>query len=145
MFSKCVLRDQIRLVLLNIMISGICEASLCIHIIHLNEYPRWYKHNDCLANLGRYLFCKLTHPGTPPDSMWLANVTSSLHTSNCHLRKPRTPHRTFPVCIPIRMSTLNPVASRTNLKQEYRLCNRKGDCMGRSIQRKMRCENNLVR
>jgi len=50
--------------------------------------------------------------------MWLANVTSSLHTSNCHLRKPRTPHRTLPVWMPILISTLNPVASRTNLKKE---------------------------
>ena len=57
-----------------------------------------------------------SHPGTPPDSMWLANVTSSLHTSNCHLRRPRTPHRTLPVWMPILISTLNPVASRTNLK-----------------------------
>lgn len=58
----------------------------------------------------------ITHPGTPPDSMWLAKVTSSLHTSNCHFRSPSTPQRTFPVWIPILMSTLNPVASRTNLK-----------------------------
>lgn len=56
-----------------------------------------------------------THPATPPLSMWLARVTSSLHTSNCHLRRPSTPHNTLPVWIPIRISTLKPVASRTNL------------------------------
>lgn len=39
-------------------------------------------------------------------------------TSNCHLRKPSTPHSTFPVWIPIRISTLNPVASRTHLFNE---------------------------
>jgi len=56
-----------------------------------------------------------SYPGRPPLSMWLAKVTSSLHTSNCHFRKPSTPHSTFPVWIPILMSTLKPVASRTNL------------------------------
>lgn len=69
-----------------------------------------------MCRIGRMLQSD-NYPGTPPDSMWLANVTSSLHTSNCHLRKPRTPHSTLPVCIPILMSTLNPVASRTNLQQ----------------------------
>lgn len=61
-----------------------------------------------------------TYPGRPPDSIWLAKVTSSLHTSNCHFLRPRTPHRTFPVWIPIRMSTSNPVASRTNLRRTRR-------------------------
>lgn len=59
----------------------------------------------------------ITYPATPPLSIWLANVTSSLQTSNCHFRKPNTPHSTFPVCTPIRISTLNPVASRTNLNE----------------------------
>lgn len=60
----------------------------------------------------------LTHPAIPPLSMWLAKVTSSLHTSNCHFLSPKTPQSTFPVWIPIRISTLKPVASRTNLQQE---------------------------
>lgn len=59
---------------------------------------------------------KSSYPGSPPLSIWLARVTSSLHTSNCHLRRPSTPHSTFPVWIPILMSTLKPVASRTNLR-----------------------------
>jgi len=63
---------------------------------------------------------ELSYPGRPPLSMWLAKVTSSLHTSNCHFRKPSTPHSTFPVWIPILMSTLNPVASRTNLQDSIR-------------------------
>jgi hypothetical protein len=84
------------------------------------------------AGIGRHLSCNWTHPGTPPDSMWLASVTSSLHTSNCHLRKPSTPHRTLPVCIPILISTLNPVASRTNLQKKSIMCriSSKGDSDG---------------
>lgn len=57
----------------------------------------------------------------PPDSMWLASVTSSLQTSNCHLRSPSTPHSTLPVWMPMRMSTLNPVASLTNLSEHARV------------------------
>lgn len=56
---------------------------------------------------------------------FLSKQEKNIRTSNCHLRKPRTPHKTLPVWIPIRISTLNPVASRTNLnikkKQIYRL------------------------
>jgi hypothetical protein len=79
------------------------------------------------------------HPGTPPDSMWLANVTSSLHTSNCHLRKPRTPHRTFPVWMPILISTLNPLDSRTNLEKETRdtLVDLEGYCHETEIRTKV--------
>lgn len=71
--------------------------------------------------LWRKLMCnkivkwKYTYPATPPLSIWLARVTSSLQTSNCHLRKPKTPHKTLPVWIPIRISTFMPVASRTCL------------------------------
>lgn len=56
-----------------------------------------------------------THPGIPPDSIWLAIVTSSDHTSYCHFRSPKTPQRTEPVWIPMRMSTSTLVASRTSL------------------------------
>ena len=62
---------------------------------------------------------KPTHPGIPPDSMRLARDTSSLHTSNCHLRRPMTPHNTLPVWTPMRMSTLVRVASRTLLKRDF--------------------------
>lgn len=56
-----------------------------------------------------------TYPGTPPDSIWLARVTSSLQTSYCHFRRPITPHRTFPLWTPILMSTFTCVASLTAL------------------------------
>lgn len=62
------------------------------------------------------------HPGKPPLSIWFARVTSSLQTSNCHFRKPSTPHNTLPVWMPILMSTLNPVASRTNLQSVNNCC-----------------------
>lgn len=58
-----------------------------------------------------------THPGRPPDSMWLARVTSCDHTSNCHLRRPITPHSTLPECTPTRMLISTPVASRTCLEE----------------------------
>lgn len=57
----------------------------------------------------------VTHPGTPPASIWFANVTSSDQVSYCHFFRPNTPHRTRPVWMPIRISTLTPVASRTSL------------------------------
>lgn len=60
-------------------------------------------------------YFKLTHPGTPPASIWLANVTSCDHTSYCHFWSPITPHRTFPECTPTRMLMSTPVASRTFL------------------------------
>lgn len=43
----------------------------------------------------------MTYPGKPPDSMWLARVTSFDQTSNCHFCSPITPQRTEPECIPI--------------------------------------------
>lgn len=58
-----------------------------------------------------------TYPGRPPDSMWLAKVTSCDHTSNCHLRRPITPHSTLPECTPTLMLISTPVASRTCLKK----------------------------
>lgn len=45
-----------------------------------------------------------TYPGMPPDSMWLAIMTSFDHTSKCHFLLPRTPHITDPLWIPIRIS-----------------------------------------
>lgn len=72
------------------------------------------------TNTGHGEARKSSYPGRPPLSMWLARVTSSLHTSNCHFRRPRTPHSTLPVWIPILMSTLKPVASRTNLRASIR-------------------------
>lgn len=57
----------------------------------------------------------ISYPGTPPASMWLANVTSCDHTSYCHFRRPMTPHRTFPEWTPTRMLISTPVASRTFL------------------------------
>lgn len=57
----------------------------------------------------------LTYPGSPPDSMWLAVVTSSDHTSYCHLTNPNTPLWTLPMCTPTLMFRLTPVASRTLL------------------------------
>lgn len=56
-----------------------------------------------------------THPASPPLSILFASVTSSDQTSNCHFRKPRTPQRTLPLCTPILMSILLPVASLTIL------------------------------
>lgn len=47
--------------------------------------------------------------------MTLASVTSLDHTSYCHLRRPRTPHRTRPVCNPTRMFRATAVASATDL------------------------------
>ena len=82
----------------------------------------WLRHYFTLSYLD---ICKIyfytfylsfTYPGIPPDSILLAKVTSSLQTSNCHLRKPMTPQRTLPVWTPIRMSTLVCVISRTALK-----------------------------
>ena len=63
---------------------------------------------------------KLTHfriyPGRPPDSMWLAMVTSSDHTSNCSLfMLPNTPLSAAPVCTPTRMLTSVPVRFCTSL------------------------------
>jgi len=43
------------------------------------------------------------YPGIPPLSRWFASVTSYDHTSNCHFRRPRTPHSTDPLWIPILM------------------------------------------
>lgn len=57
-----------------------------------------------------------TRPGSPPDSMWLASVTSFDHTSNCHLRRPRTPHRTRPEWMPTRIFRLTSVDSTTDLR-----------------------------
>jgi len=61
---------------------------------------------------------QIIYPGRPPDSMWLASVTSFDQTSNCHLRSPRTPHKTRPVWIPTRILTFTPVTSRTSLKMD---------------------------
>lgn len=60
-----------------------------------------------------------SYPGSPPDSMWLARVTSCDHTSNCHLRKPMTPQSTFPECTPTLMLISTPVASRTSLEVQW--------------------------
>ena len=61
---------------------------------------------------------RLSYPGIPPDSIWLARVTSLLHTSNCHFLSPNTPQCTRPVCIPTRMFTFTPVTSRTSLQSK---------------------------
>lgn len=45
-----------------------------------------------------------SYPGIPPDSSLFAISTSHDQTSNCHFRRPSTPHSTDPECIPIRMS-----------------------------------------
>lgn len=58
---------------------------------------------------------KSFYPGTPPASMWLANVTSCDQTSYCHFCRPMTPQRTFPEWTPTRMLISTPVASRTFL------------------------------
>lgn len=58
------------------------------------------------------------YPGMPPLSMLLASVTSLLHTSNCHLRRPRTPQCTRPVWIPTLMFTFTPITLRTSLWRE---------------------------
>lgn len=58
-----------------------------------------------------------TYPGRPAASMTLARVTSLDHTSYCHLRRPRTPQRTLPVCKPTRMFRSTSVASATDLQQ----------------------------
>lgn len=59
---------------------------------------------------------RFSHPGRPPDSMWLANVTSWDHTSYCHFCKPITPQSTFPLWTPTRMLISTPVASRSLLQ-----------------------------
>lgn len=56
-----------------------------------------------------------TYPGKPAASMTLARVTSLDHTSYCHLRRPRTPQSTLPVCSPTRMFRSTSVASATDL------------------------------
>lgn len=61
-------------------------------------------------------FYAVTHPGTPPCSMWFARVTSLLQTSYCHFFKPKTPHKTLPVCIPTRILKLTSVCSTMLLK-----------------------------
>ena len=58
---------------------------------------------------------RFTYPGCPLASMWLARVTSLDHTSNCHLCRPMSPHRTAPVWIPTLISTLWPVLHLTRL------------------------------
>ena len=55
------------------------------------------------------------YPGTPPASVLLAMVTSSLQTSYCHLVSPSTPDSTRPVLIPTLMFKLISAASRTLL------------------------------
>lgn len=57
----------------------------------------------------------LAYPGIPPDSSLLAMSTSQDQTSNCHFRRPNTPHSTEPEWIPIRMSTSCFVLDRTYL------------------------------
>ena len=57
-----------------------------------------------------------SYPEIPLASIWFANVTSFDQVSYCPFFRPKTPHKTRPVWIPIRISTLTPVASRTNLK-----------------------------
>ena len=47
----------------------------------------------------------ITYPGIPPDSNLLAIVTSFDQTSNCHFRRPRTPHKTEPEWTPILMDS----------------------------------------
>lgn len=59
---------------------------------------------------------KKKYPGIPPDSIWLASVTSLLHTSNCHFFNPKTPLSTRPVCSPTRMFNATSVLSQTILK-----------------------------
>lgn len=61
-----------------------------------------------------------TYPGKPAASMTLARVTSLDHTSYCHLRRPRTPQSTLPVCSPTRMFRSTSVASATDLEHRYR-------------------------
>ena len=55
--------------------------------------------------------------------MWLASVTSLLHTSYCHFLRPSTPQRTPPVCSPTRMFSCTSVCSQTDLQkgQKYSL------------------------
>lgn len=57
----------------------------------------------------------VSYPGIPPDSSLLAMSTSQDQTSNCHFRKPRTPHKTEPEWMPIRMSMSCFVRERTYL------------------------------
>ena len=82
------------------------------------HFRLWMRHLFLLWHFHN-LFLEISYnsyPGIPPDSILLAKVTSSLQTSNCHLRKPMTPQSTLPVWTPIRMSTLVCVISRTALK-----------------------------
>lgn len=58
-----------------------------------------------------------TYPGRPPDSMWLASVTSCDHTSNCHFLRPITPQSTLPEWTPTLMLMSISVASRTCLEE----------------------------
>lgn len=57
----------------------------------------------------------VSYPGIPPDSSLLAMSTSQDQTSNCHFRKPRTPHKTEPEWMPMRMSMSCFVRERTYL------------------------------
>lgn len=100
----------------------ICTLKIWIIFHKLHPYQNWKSVSHPWAHRYAFFFFQvnMSYPATPPLSMWFARVTSSLHTSNCHLRNPSTPHRTLPVWMPIRMSTLNPVASRTNLLLVWR-------------------------
>ena len=80
---------------------------------YANFYLKFY---TSLLEIILYTSYNAFYPGTPPDSIWFAKLTSSLHTSNCHFRSPITPHNTFPVWTPIRISTFVWVACLTALK-----------------------------
>lgn len=78
------------------------------------------KHIERQLNFNEFIILgqisRFSHPGRPPDSMWLANVTSCDHTSYCHFCKPITPLSTLPVWTPTRMLISTPVASRSLLQ-----------------------------
>ena len=77
---------------------------------------------------------EIVYPGMPPDSMLLAKVTSLDQTSNCHLRRPRTPQWTRPVWIPTRMLTFTPVTSRTKLQFSHKLTEFRSQLSPTSVQ-----------
>lgn len=66
------------------------------------ELVFWRK-DKCLMQTWVLRMALLTYPGTPPDSIWLAIITSLDHTSKCHFLFPSTPHITDPLWIPILM------------------------------------------
>lgn len=106
---------------------GVCSGPglICLDIawpVHMS-LGKWHRPLPRCPLDPRVHHLAPTHPGRPAASITLARVTSLDHTSYCHLRRPRTPQRTRPVCSPTRMFRSTSVASATDLQ---RTCHGRG-------------------